>query len=250
MYEGLSFRQHHHLRRIQAYTYTLCVLKQINKNRKRVFFARVALMLAYIKEVYLFDFKYGTLTGVTVKPESVQSSGLTPQDVPHMPSFSNSIIEAHRLLLQIRPESFQWPFFDVGCGSGKAMIMWKLLNQAKGISQNITGTEIDKNLRSLAEMNVEIVGLSISVSDVDAFSPKFQQLVKSKCVMFLYNPFGLKGIELFMQNIANLEEVLLVYVNPRHISEFRQKGFRVVAEKKSWHESMNISILERATATI
>jgi SAM-dependent methyltransferase len=203
-------------------------------------------MFAYVKEVASFDIRNGTVTSFVLKPEELASSSITSQDVPYMPSFSKSVRASHRLLLAIRPESFEWPFIDVGCGSGKALILWAFLNQRQGLSQKIAGAEIDKSLVDIANFNITKVGLSNFVSNVDALSPEFQTLISSKCVLYLYNPFGLKGVRRFIHNISSFQDVLLVYVNPQHIQEFTKNGFSVVAERKSWHQSMDVSILERS----
>lgn len=222
----------------------ITVIRWINKNKSRRFFYRFALMFAYFKEVAIFDISNGTVTSFVVNPEELDSSGITPQDIPYMPSFSKSVRESHKLLLEMRPESFEWPFIDVGCGSGKALISWAFLNQRKGLSQKVTGAEIDQSLVDLAKSNITKSGLSNFVSNVDVLHPEFKALIQSKCVLYLYNPFGLEGVRRFIDNISSFQDVLLVYVNPRHIKEFSQNGFSVVAERKSWHQSMDVSILE------
>ena len=214
----------------------------------RPFAYRLRLILDYFLNVSLFDIRYRTKTSSF--PTCRNSRAPTrAQEIPYMPSFTGPIIKAHRFLREEKVFCFEGAnFLDIGCGAGKALILWAKLNAKYGVEQKIVGVEIEPCLALAARNNFEKTRVEVDLITGDISAPdvfgQFDQ--KENAILYLYNPFGEKTLLAVLRNFCLEGHTYLVYVNPQHESALISLGFVQILSVPSWHSSMTLKVFHKA----
>jgi SAM-dependent methyltransferase len=221
--------------------------RRIQLARGRLLY-RVRLWLVYTRNVTIFDFWNGVNTSFVTESHLLSRSELVAQDVPYMPAFTKTLQNAYETLEEIRPQAFSYHFIDIGCGAGKALMSWKIMNETHGRLQSITGIEIDGKLVATAKENLSQIKLSseIKLLQIDTLSDGLTDEIQSGSILFLYNPFGLSAVRIFLSRIRKIENLIVIYVNPEHREEFQRNGFVALVDYRDWHPALNFTILENA----
>lgn len=114
------------------------------------------------------------------------------------------------ILAWYRPDSSR-TFIDIGCGKGRVLRMWHILNSQNSVTQTLVGIESDPELAAYAASKGDgkytvVVG--------DAAKHDYSQYGPVLC--WLFNPFG----DLKMKQLARkLDEAdaIVIANNPAHV---------------------------------
>lgn len=130
----------------------------------------------------------------------------------------------------IDPSRFR--FVDYGCGKGRIVMLASAMRFARA-----TGVEFSPELARVAEANVRrfVAGggaphtAEIVLGDAGAYEPP-----RGAMLAYLYNPFGpavlREVIERLERKLLAGDEVLVAYVEPRHLQLFEAGGLWEVVE--------------------
>jgi len=221
------------------------ILEIVSSNRPLLF--KVRLVFDYMVQVKWFDITKGVNTS-TLKHNNYSSFGSSATEVPYMPSFSGPVKAAHRFLLSNNPASLsRSSFIDVGCGAGKVLIYWALLNRRARIQQSISGVDISSKLIRAAEFNTEKLSIQAKLFTGDILGDiNVQKHFGSKSLtVFIYNPFGEGSLRKMLKRLETNNPLTLIYVNPQHEKILCPLGFRQIYSKTAWHPSRTVSIYLR-----
>lgn len=179
----------------------------------------------------VFDRQWGTETSRLVNLSSLDLDAARARDgVRYQPSGGDDLAFA---VASFGIEPAEWNFIDYGSGKGRIV----LIAAAMGFSRSI-GVEFSAELCRIAGENVRRFrskgGAQISPEIVLADAGDF--LVPPGPVLaYLYNPFGPRVVD---EVAARLQEkadggdpVLVVYVDPQHLSGLEKRGWSVVARE-------------------
>ncbi|HEY5329682.1 MAG TPA: class I SAM-dependent methyltransferase [Acidobacteriaceae bacterium] len=116
------------------------------------------------------------------------------------------------------PEAKTYPFFDLGCGKGRVLIM----AHEYGF-QRIVGVELSKMLIKTCRRNLSRLGIAnASVVEEDAATVAFPD---GPVVVFMYNPFRPPVFDAVIERLAKHQYPLfLIYVTPEHRNVIEQTG--------------------------
>lgn len=184
-----------------------------------------------------FDLRRGTQTSMRVAKnrQSIQvSESEVGNGVLYVASFTSVINETlHKARAVLGPGRFSMAqFVDLGCGKGKALIVFK---QKFGRENNYPaiGVDYDTELTSLARKNIDAVGLTeADIRLVTDSATNFLEYTDAKTlIVYLYNPFQGETLRAVLSTIRKTPHIL-IYVDPaekRTLSEF---GYTVHFEKQ------------------
>jgi SAM-dependent methyltransferase len=171
------------------------------------------------------ELKYGintsgskVLTASTVKGTQLEHA------TEYMP-VNYSLLES--LLRTLPPEAKAGTFFDMGCGSGRALCV-----AARFGFQKVAGIDFDEELISLAAENLAATKRKIPQLDYDIAWCDLDEweLSDEISVLFLFNPFDDSLIQLLIRKIQkglrnNPRPFWVLYASPRHTDRFLEAGF-------------------------
>jgi SAM-dependent methyltransferase len=142
-------------------------------------------------------------------------------------------------------EAKAYPFFDLGCGKGRVLIM----AHEYGF-QRIVGVELSKPLIKTCRRNLSKLGIT-NVSVV-AENAATTALPDCPVVVFMYNPFRPPLLNVVVERLAQHRYPLfLIYVTPKYRSLIEQTGrfaaifdepWLLVSQVRNWagDESMKL----------
>jgi len=196
------------------------------------------LVFEYFLHNHLFDIFNNTDTHSWEPKTDVIGDG-----VIYMATWARDIKRSTKMLINItniNPSQFN--FYDLGCGKGRVLLVWKSLFSDMGFKPNLFGIEYDKTLIKVCRKNLLIFNYEdISIIEVDA--NKFQTSTINN-VFFLFNPFGLKTLENFLSNnISKMDYV--IYINPEYAEVLVRYGFEIIYEFESYRNSSSFKILRK-----
>lgn len=183
----------------------------------------------YFLQSHLFDLRRGTDTQFWVPPIEYSSVCPAQNDAVHYVACPTKAIR--RGLLAIREnvgkEFDQYQFFDLGCGKGKALLLYS--ESASPQKLKAVGVELVPSLADIAWENVKRMGFSDWVEVVSADAVQWVQYCDSdQVIVFLYNPFGLTTLERVFADVQKFRNAYVIYVDPEHASFFEHTGWKRV----------------------
>jgi SAM-dependent methyltransferase len=116
------------------------------------------------------------------------------------------------------PEAKTYPFFDLGCGKGRVLIM----AHEYGF-ERVVGIELSDLLVKTCQRNLAKLGLTtVTVLEESAVTVT---LPDSSVVIFMYNPFKPPVVNAVMERLASHQYPLfLIYLNPEHRDVVKETG--------------------------
>ncbi len=191
----------------------------------------------YFRESIWFDLWFGTSTFSRVPKDeqnlaenssSEQENGLLY--VASFTSVTHRTTELARDLLG--PDEFKTTqFFDLGCGKGKALLVY-----AKAFGPDIVhpavGIEYDPFLADLARRNAAKIGLGKQrVQIMTDSATNIRNYTQTRAaIIYLYNSFQGETLRATLENLRGLPHVL-IYVDPAEKDVLSRYNYRVVHEK-------------------
>ncbi len=116
---------------------------------------------------------------------------------------------------------------DIGCGSGKAMLMGMQLNFLEVTGIDLDVPSLEQALKNCRQM--KLFGSPTLFSFVQLDAASFNNFPDDINLIYLFNPFGkatmtevVNNIESFIKNKAG--DVFVVYMNPLHATLFTEKS--------------------------
>ncbi len=200
------------------------------------------LPLYYFFNSHLFDLRHGTDTHVWLPKEYYDSR---PANLDHgamyMGSWTYEIERAFRMLIPYIDRPDQFAFVDVGCGKGKAMLVWQRLVNRHHIHQKVIGVDYYERLTQIAATNYKLLfgsAASLIVSDATAidyasFGPRL--------IIYMFHPFDGWVMERVLAK-AKVGETFVIYNNPVHADVFETCGYSLLAEHRGFHENCHTMI--------
>jgi SAM-dependent methyltransferase len=157
-----------------------------------------------------FDLAHGTETSVMVDMWHLDVGGPNVRTAVKYQPVNPDVL---KLAFQAIPDgALRFPFIDVGCGKGRALI----LAHEAGFKR-LVGVDFSKELLETAKKNINTCKVTADLHCCDAEAFRFPQ---EPCVVYFYNPFGTKLISRVASRIPSMSYI--VYANPRHRSAFSQ----------------------------
>jgi len=120
------------------------------------------------------------------------------------------------------PSDFRdFTFIDLGCGKGRTLI----LASKEGV-RRVIGVEFSPELAAIARQNLDQVGVSAEIVEIDASRFSF---VDGNLLIYLYNPFGRSVMRSVIANLVewrstHQNQAFLVYINPACGPEIDSSG--------------------------
>ncbi len=203
----------------------------------------IRLPVTYFYECHLFDLLNGTNTHEMVgKGDYIESPVNFDHGNVYMCSWTSELRKSINTIVNLLEGKFCDYFFaDVGCGKGKAILVWKKMFPYKAA----IGVDYSANLLDIAERNCQKMGFDdcifrcgdAATFDWSAFGNKF--------IFYLYNPFDEVILKSFLKRISS-HDTVLIYVNPVSADVIAMSGYKLVHEQIGWHPNACAKIFVRA----
>lgn len=205
--------------------YTIKVLRQ----RGLTFF------WIYFRESIWFDIRHGTSTFSRVPKgeQNIQSSdGEKDNGLLYVASFTSVTRQTTQIAAEIlgHDRFAQTQFFDLGCGKGKALMVYA--RQHGSIAKHpAIGIEYDPSLADLARQNVAKFGLTNDkVNIITDSAANIRSYVKTDtAIIYLYNSFQGETLRATLDSLQGLPHIL-IYVDPAERDILRSYGYITVKE--------------------
>lgn len=177
-----------------------------------------------------FDRRWGTETSGLVNLSGLQVDRERTRHGVRYQASSGEVLGHAVDAFGIDPSRFR--FVDYGCGKGRIVMLASAMRFARAV-----GVEFSPELARVAEANVRrfVAGggaphtAEIVLGDAGAFEPP-----RGPLLAYLYNPFGpavlREVIERLERKLKAGDEVLVAYVEPRHLQLFEAGGLWEVVE--------------------
>jgi len=191
----------------------------------------------YFVESIWFDLRHGTHTFARVpKDEQAITASDTEADegllyVASFTSVTHKTVELARDILG--PARFaQAQFFDLGCGKGKALLVFAKLYGAEP-AQKAVGIEYDPDLTKLALRNIEKCDFAKGRVDVvtDSAVNLRDYMCAETLIIYIYNSFQGETLRSVLDVLRDIPHVL-IYVDPAEREILSQYDYRIHHEAK------------------
>ena len=193
----------------------------------------------HFKEAHLFDLLHGTDTRAAVvrndyneQPEGFEYGTF------YTPSWTSEIRNSFEFVRGLLGNEFdEYVFVDVGCGKGKAMLVWQQLLNKASIVADVCGVEYSSALSSVAKSNfAKMFKMECKLVVTDASTLDFEQF-GSRLILYMSNPFHGEVLRNFLTNLAQ-KEAIIIYNNPWHPGYFRKELYELIHETRGWHNCL------------
>ena len=222
------------------------------KDYYRMWCARgIRLPIQYFFQNHLFDMINGTDTHFRLEkkdykeqPEGFESGVL------YMSSLTREVKKSLRWIERRVGKSFyDFQFFDLGCGKGKAIIIYSKM-YGKNPNHRAIGVEYYKPLVDIAEKNLKIANRSELCRVYHADARQFHKFRTSeKVILYVYNPFAEDVFSDILESCIGIE-VYLIYTDPVYQDLVRNKGFKLLYEKKGFFPNTTVFIYKKELSEI
>lgn len=152
------------------------------------------------------------------------------------------------LLKKLNEVFYEYQFIDLGCGKGKAIIVYSKLFGDK-VKYKPIGIEYYKPLVNIAFNNMKILNRKNEASFYHDDAGNFCNYTNTKkIIIFLYNPFGKKTLENVLKKLLGYKSVFIIYVDPVFDKLIRDYDFSLLSEKKGWLPNRFVKIYYKEMA--
>ena len=204
--------------------------------------------LRYLLETHFFDIRYGIETKERIYPSDFKEK---VHNIEHgkayMPAWTSEIRKSFYYILNNVENLNEFTFFDIGCGKGKVLIVWRLLAIKHELDFNAYGVDYYGEVIRRAKDNYKkVFGVEGNFIEADAASLSYKNYGGKK-IFFLYNPFDQFLLGKFLTVIDN-QDTYVIYNNPQHTDELSKHGFKIVCANDEGIESLRTLIFHRVSA--
>lgn len=192
----------------------------------------VGFLWTYFKESIWFDLRHGTRTFARVpKNEQVIAGSAAEADegLLYVASFTSVTRKTatHARDILGRQRFSQAQFFDLGCGKGKALLVFAKLF-GKDQNHKAIGVEYDPDLAALASGNVRKCDFAkdrVNVITDSAINLRAYADAET-LIVYLYNSFQGETLKSVLDILRDLPHVL-IYVDPAEKYRLADYGYRI-----------------------
>lgn len=153
-------------------------------------------------------------------------------------SVHRSFHEVHRFLGK---KFTEYSFVDVGCGKGKANIIWQQELNKLGINQRNIGVDYYQPLITIAQNNFKILFGNPGEFKVGDASTHDFRFYGEKLIIYMFNPFSTMIMLQFLRNLKTWP-IVLVYNVPACHQIITTNKFKVIKELSGPNQNQNITI--------
>ena len=197
----------------------------------------------YFLENHLFDIKRNINTHIIVEKKDFNKN-LPNLDhgIHYACSWESIILESLTLSLNhIGKDLSNFLFYDIGCGKGKVLIVWKEFLLKKKLNNDLYGIDYSLELIELAKQNYNKTfkeNGNFICSDIS----KVNFSKGGKYLFYLYNPFDEQILQIFLNKIKNSKFLLIYNVPVFHDNILKLKKINLIHQNLGRHpnESFNI----------
>lgn len=188
----------------------------------------------YLKESFLFDFLNGTNTHLRVpKPKKDNKSNNESRDgLLYVASLTSVISNTLNCVQNQFGEKWfrNAQFIDLGCGKGKAVLVYCKQLAALGAPKAI-GVEYDPKLLPIAQNNLKKLNIPKDRAEVFCDSAtNFEKYIEdSPLIIYLYNSFQGETLIAVLDKLSKHEHVL-IYVDPAEREILPKYNYTLIAE--------------------
>jgi SAM-dependent methyltransferase len=189
------------------------------------------------KERTLFDIIHQTSSSQRLDVDQFKSATSLDHGKAYFASWTSEIKNNHAFLTNYLKDDFKkYHFLDLGCGKGKVCLVWKILNQKRGIEQNITGIDFYYPLIQIAQKNYRKLfrneGHFIhgNVADFNFLA------LKKPLIIYLFNPFDEYMLDCVLNKIGKIP-TYVVYNIPMHWNVLSNHAYQRIYEKSGSNQN-------------
>ncbi len=194
----------------------------------------------YAKESLAFDLAHGTNTHLRVPKQDRSDASKEYRDgVLYVASLTSVVRQTLALTEKIlgRARFRQAQFFDLGCGKGKALLVYAM-QYGYVAEQGAVGIEYDPSLSDTARKNIDIFKPARNkVSVVCGSALEVERHIRADTlIVYLYNPFQgdtLKGV---LTRLSRYPHVL-IYVDPAEQGTLAEFGYNIERFQQGKHHA-------------
>ena len=200
--------------------------------------------LRYLIETHLFDIRYGVKTGERIFPSEFKEN-LTnlKHGEAYMPGWTSEIRRSFYYILNNVPDVSSFNFFDIGCGKGKVILIWRLLAEQHGLTNKIYGIDYyEEVIRISKENHKKLFGTTGDFINADATSIPYVKYGE-KNIFYLFNPFDRPLLIRFLEALNG--QTYIIYNNPKYSNELSIRGYELIYAHNGGIESLETLIFQK-----
>lgn len=202
------------------------------------------LRIAHYYECQKYDLERGTNTHGTLRTgEFAFRPDNSDRSVGYMCSWTSELVRSFDAAREILGARFSlFTFVDIGCGKGKALLVWQEQLLKIGANSQVFGVEYYQPLTEIAIANYRLLFHSeghIFTADATTFD---YDNIGDHIIAYLYNPFDANILATFLSRISN-KHALIIYNNPVHLDAIVRHGFRLVRHTAGWFPNLRTAFL-------
>jgi len=203
----------------------------------------------YFREAHLFDLVHGTDTHARVTLDRFEEKPQTfEHGVLYMCSWTSEVIRSFEIVQDVLGDRFEHhAFVDIGCGKGKASIVWARECARRGLAQRVVGMDYIGAFVMTAERNAArllLDGTEFVQADAASFD---YRTIGRPLILYLYNPFDGVLLERVLQRVRGHASVI-VYNNPVHAEVPLAAGWHPIHERRGFHPNQHTIVYRRSLA--
>lgn len=188
-------------------------------------------LVLYLRESLLFDLRHGTNTHLRVPKSEVNAADDRDKQngllyVASLTSVVREALTACRALIG-HASFIDAQFMDLGCGKGKALLVYAT-EFARDTRRTAIGIEYDDDLCQIARRNViKVCGPSAGVAVHLDSAVNFERYIEGESlIVYLYNSFQGATLRAVLSGLAKYPH-LLIYVDPPDLGILQEFGYRI-----------------------
>ena len=196
----------------------------------------VRLTLSFFLECHLFDLWRGTDTH-TVLPNTkyVYAPDTFSHGSGYMGTWRSELLNSFHVVKAFLGDSFRkYAFVDVGCGKGKALLVWKEELDKLKIESVVAGIEYYDPLAEIARRNYQKLFANGNYIYTDEATKFNYRQFGDRLIIHIFNPFDDLILRKFLAGLAGLNTII-IYLNPVHKDVILEFGYDVIYEKRGWN---------------
>ena len=128
----------------------------------------------------------------------------------------------------------KYAFVDVGCGKGKALLVWKEELDKLKIESVVAGIEYYDPLAEIARRNYQKLFANGSYIYTDEATKFNYRQFGDRLIIHIFNPFDDLILRKFLAGLVGLNAII-IYLNPVHKDVILEFGYDVIYEKRGWN---------------
>ena len=197
----------------------------------------------YFVENHLFDLKRNINTHSLVEKKQFNKKIENLDNGVHYAcSWESTIVLSLKIAIsEISSNLNNFSFYDIGCGKGKVVIVWKEFLLKNNLNNSIFGLDYSSELTEIAKQNYfKIFNQHGNFIHSDVSNVNFK---KNKYYLFyLYNPFDKKILSIFLRKIKYSNFLLIYNVPLHHDLVLKEKKIKLIYQKIGKHLNENFNI--------